>query len=60
MDRCGAWYNICAFAVALKRRKGVNNFDIVFLGTCACNYARYEHRFSEDLKNAFDNDVFVY
>ena len=32
-------------------------FKVVFLGSCACNYARYEHRFSEDLKDLFDKDA---
>ena len=31
--------------------------NIVFLGSCACNYSRYEHRFAEDLKDRFDNDA---
>lgn len=35
----------------------MNSFEFVFLGTCACNYARYEHRFFEDLKDTFDNDA---
>ena len=31
--------------------------ESVFIGTCACNYSKYEHRFSEDLKDNFDNDA---
>ena len=34
-----------------------NDFKVTFLGTCACNYARYEHRFAEDLKDSFDDDA---
>lgn len=35
----------------------MDNMKITFLGTCACNYSRYEHRFSEDLLDSFDNDA---
>ena len=31
--------------------------ELLFIGTCACNYARYEHRFEKDLKDKFDNDA---
>ena len=30
---------------------------VTFLGTCACNYSRYQHRFSEDLRDRFDPDA---
>ena len=33
------------------------NLSVTFLGTCACNYSRYQHRFSEDLRDRFDRDT---
>ncbi len=35
----------------------MNSMKLTFLGTCACNYSKYEHRFAEDLKNSFDDDA---
>lgn len=35
----------------------MNAFDVIFLGTCACNYSRYEERLRGELLDRFDPDA---